>query len=214
MERIERSESIREIAMALSKFQGEVQNPKSISTNPNFNSRYAPLSEVINTIKESLAKYGLSIIQVPYTNEDNVVVETTLLHSSGEWIKSPPLSLKMDNMTAQGAGAAITYARRYSLAAMLNISSEDDLDGNAMLDSYSNVSNEDPEIEDKPINETNYITEKQLKFIHTLAIERGIDKPSLRNLSKTMFGKDSSKDLTKQEASSLIETLQGIEVGD
>lgn len=56
MERIERSESIREIAMALSKFQGEVQNPKSISTNPNFNSRYAPLSEVINTIKESLMK--------------------------------------------------------------------------------------------------------------------------------------------------------------
>lgn len=208
--KMEKSESIKEIALALSMFQGEVLNPKSISINPNFNSKYAPLCEVINTVKETLTKYGLSILQIPYTEGDRVSVETFLMHNSGEWIKSPPLSFKIDNLTAQGAGAAITYARRYSLSAMLNISSEEDLDGNHSDD--FEINNEEIKVESQPIVDNNNVTEKQIKFIHTLAKEKGVDNPSLKNLSKTMFGKESSKNLTKQEASSLIEALQILKI--
>lgn len=173
---MEKSESIKEIAIALSKFQGEF--------------KYAPLG---------LAKYGLAIVQAPYTEGENIIVETFLLHNSGEWIKTPPLSLKMERLTAQGAGSAITYARRYALSALLNISSEEDIDGN--FTESENV--EQPtEIQEEPV------TEKQIKYIHVLAKEKGIDNTSLKNYSKALFTKESSKELTKKEASSLIEALQ------
>lgn len=123
-----------------------------------------------------------------------------------ESIKEIVLSFKIDNLTAQGAGAAITYARRYSLSAMLNISSEEDLDGNQRDD--IEINNGEIKVESQPIVDNNNITDKQIRFIHTLAKEKGVDNPSLKNLSKTMFGKESSKDLTKQEGSSLIEALQ------
>jgi len=159
---MEKSESIKEIAIALSKFQGEF--------------KYAPLG---------LDKYGLSVVQAPYTEGENIIVETFLLHNSGEWIKTPLLSLKMEKLTAQGVGSAITYARRYALSALLNISSEEDVGQ-----------------EEEPI------TEKQIKYIHVLAKEKGIDNTSLKNYSKALFTKDNSRELTKKEASSLIEALQ------
>lgn len=197
---MEKSESIKEIAIALSKFQGESLNPKNTAQNPSFNNKYAPLCEVINTTRQGLSKYGLSIVQAPYTEGENIIVETFLLHTSGEWIKSPPLSLKMEKITAQGAGSAITYARRYALSALLNISSEEDVDGNTTVEI---------EIVDQPTElQEELITEKQMKYIHVLAKEKGIDNTSLKNYSRSLFSKESSKDLTKKEASSLIEALQ------
>lgn len=125
-----KSESIKNIAVALCKFQEEVKNPKNIANNPYFKSKYAPLDEVVNTIKPLLAKNGLSYIQTPGGDGEHITVTTMLMHSSGEWIESDPLVLKADKATAQGAGSAITYARRYSLCAVLGITSEDDDDGN------------------------------------------------------------------------------------
>src|SRR5699024_5628712 len=116
---------------ALGKFQGEVKNPANTATNPFFKSKYAPLNDVLNTVRPILSKHGLSVLQAPHTEGENVTITTILMHESGEWIESPPLSLKMDKVTAQGAGSAITYARRYALSAVLGISSEDDDDGNA-----------------------------------------------------------------------------------
>ena len=127
---MKKSEEIKELAIALSKFQGEVENPKNIAENPFFRSKYAPLETVLNTVRPILSKHGLSIIQIPSSEGQNVTITTTLIHSSGEWIESVPLSLKMDKVTAQGAGSAITYARRYAVSAILGISSEDDDDGN------------------------------------------------------------------------------------
>ena len=209
---MEKSESIKEIAVALSKFQGESLNPKNTAQNPSFNSKYAPLCEVINTTRQGLSKYGLSIVQAPYTEGENIIVETFLLHTSGEWIKSPPLSLKMEKLTAQGAGSAITYARRYALSSLLNISSEEDIDGNTTfqnLAAISKVKPEENEIVDQSTElQEELITEKQIKYIHVLAKEKGIDNTSLKNYSRSLFNKESSKDLTKKEASSLIEALQ------
>lgn len=194
---MESSVSIKEIALALSNFQGEVANPKNTATNPSFNSKYAPLSEVINTIKDGLARNGLSIVQNPYTDGDNVIVETILLHNSGEWLKAPPLSLKMDTVTAQGAGSAITYARRYAISAILNISSEEDNDGNEI---------KTPEEE--------MITDRQIKYIHVLAKEKEIDNATLKDYSISKFGKDSMKELTKLQASKFIEDLNAIKTND
>jgi hypothetical protein len=125
-----KSESIKNIAKALSDLQGEIQNPKNTANNPFFNSKYAPLPDVIAEARPLLKKYGLSILQSPSGDGQNITVTTLIMHESGEWIETEPLTLKADKITAQGAGSAITYGRRYSLSAVLNISSEDDDDGN------------------------------------------------------------------------------------
>jgi hypothetical protein len=125
-----KSESIKNIADALSKFQGEIENPKNTADNPFFKSKYAPLQDVLNLVRPKLAKYGLSILQFPSGDGEKIVIHSLLMHSSGEWIEMEPLILKAEKATAQGAGSAITYGRRYALSAILGISSEDDDDGN------------------------------------------------------------------------------------
>lgn len=136
---MQKSESVAKLAQALAKFQAEVKNPKNTDTNPQYRSKYAPLDVVINTVKPILAKYGLSFMQSTGSGEgENIIIITILMHESGEWIESEPLTLPayqlksggVKEYNAQGAGSSITYGRRYSLAAALGISSEDDSDGN------------------------------------------------------------------------------------
>ena len=127
---MKKSESIANLAQALCDFQGEITNPKNTAANPFFKSKYAPLSEVINTTKELMFKHGLSCLQSPSGDGEHIIITTLLMHSSGEWIEGEPLVLKADKVTAQGAGSAITYGRRYALSAILGIASEEDDDAN------------------------------------------------------------------------------------
>jgi hypothetical protein len=135
------SESINQLASALSKFQGEVKNPHNEATNPQFRSKYAPLDVVINTVKPLLLKYGLSFIQSTSTSEENVGITTLLMHESGEWIESDTLYLPAyqsksggaKEFNAQAIGSSTTYGRRYSLSAILGLSSEDDDDANGQV---------------------------------------------------------------------------------
>ena len=103
-----RSESIKNIAKALAQFQAEVKNPANTETNPYFKSKYAPLNNILNLVRPLLSKHGLSILQSPSGDGQNVTVTTLITHESGEWIESEPLTLKAEKATAQGAGSAIT----------------------------------------------------------------------------------------------------------
>lgn len=126
------SENINELATALAKAQGEMKNAGKTSDNPFFKSKYADLAEILNAVREPLSKYGLSISQlydgmgVP---DKTITVTTLLMHSSGQYI-SNSANYPVAKADIQGVGSAITYARRYSLAAILGLSQEDD-DGNA-----------------------------------------------------------------------------------
>ena len=128
---MEKSESIENLAKALTAFQSEVKNPANTANNPFFKSKYAPLNDILKEIRPLLSKHGLSVLQAPSGNGETISVTTLLMHTSGEWIEACPLSLRADKPTAQGGGSAITYARRYALSAVLGFSSEDDDDGNA-----------------------------------------------------------------------------------
>jgi len=126
------SNEINELAIALAKCQGEMESAKKDSDNPFFKSKYADLSSVWATCRIPLTKNGLSIAQTLETINDKLHLNTLLLHSSGQWIKStmPIISAKQD---AQGMGSGITYARRYCLSAIIGISQDDD-DGEAAVD--------------------------------------------------------------------------------
>lgn len=125
-----KSESIKSFAEAMAKFHGEVKNPPKTADNPFFKSKYTPLDVIIDTAKPLLNKHGLSYIQSCSGDGQNITVTTLLMHSSGEWVETDPLTLKADKATAQGAGSAITYGRRYALAAALGLASDEDDDGN------------------------------------------------------------------------------------
>ncbi len=123
------SEQINEIANALSKAQADITPAIKESTNPFFKSKYADLSSVWGACREPLTKNGLAVLQTMEYKDSQMVLITTLTHSSGQWIRSclPILPVKQD---AQSIGSAITYMRRYSLAAMVGVIADDD-DGNA-----------------------------------------------------------------------------------
>jgi hypothetical protein len=128
-----RSETFKEFASAFAKFQADVQNPKLTAENPHFRSRYAPLSEVLNTVRPILAKHGLSVFQDVATEEDKVVVTTVLLHESGEYLQSSPLKIPAGRggkpADAQGIGSATSYGKRYQLQAAIGVAADEDNDG-------------------------------------------------------------------------------------
>ena len=136
------SDSVGSIAAALSKAQANIQHAVKSSTNPQTRSKYADLTGILDTARQPLAENELAVIHSPYALPDGVnVLVTTVMHSSGEWVRSvTPVNPRVKISGGGGAvmavddmqtiGAAITYARRYALAAMLGIGQEDD-DGNA-----------------------------------------------------------------------------------
>ena len=140
-----RSEQINELAGALALAQAELENATKSSNNPHFKSKYADLAEVLNTVRPVLAKHGLSFVQFPgYAHEPKVVaVETILMHKSGQFI-SGTVAAPVSKPDAQGVGSAITYCRRYSLAAVVGIAQEDD-DGNEASGRGKAERNTDPE---------------------------------------------------------------------
>jgi len=82
-----KSESIKNISTALSKFQGEVKNPPKSANNPFFKSKYTTLDVLVDTAKPILQSNGLSYIQSCGGDGSNVSLTTLLMHSSGEWIE-------------------------------------------------------------------------------------------------------------------------------
>jgi len=119
------SEQINELAAALVLAQGEIENASKTSSNPHFKSKYADLAEVINCTRPVFAKHGLAVSQCPSYEGGIVSVETVLIHKSGQWMSST-ISSPVSKQDAQGVGSAITYCRRYSLAAVAGIAQEDD----------------------------------------------------------------------------------------
>ena len=113
--------SHKNIATALAAVQVEIQNATLDAENPHYRNRYASLESVLKEARRVLPKHGLAFTQTL----NGMALETSLLHANGEKIcGSCPLVLQRQDM--QGLGSAITYARRYSLAAALGIGQADD----------------------------------------------------------------------------------------
>lgn len=124
------SEIIDKIAPAFCLAQADCNNAKKSSNNPHFKSKYADLTAVWEACSKALYSNRLSVIQgLGEVIDGKLHIETMLLHESGQWIKSTA-SIPLPKQDPQGYGSASTYARRYTLAAMMGIVQEDD-DGNA-----------------------------------------------------------------------------------
>ena len=131
------SPTIAALAAALVKAQSAMGGAKKDSTNPHFKTAYADLASVWDACRAPLANAGLSILQLVSSERlhpseaTHAIIETILAHSSGEWVSST-LAVPLTKSDAQGLGSAITYGRRYALAAIVGVCPADD-DGEAAV---------------------------------------------------------------------------------
>src|SRR5699024_4210009 len=125
------SETITEINKALVGFHNDIKQPLKDKANPFFKSKYVPLANIAEVIDEVAPKHGLAYLQEAYTTDTGQTgVVTRLVHESGEFYQTAPLVLNADKNNAQGQGSVITYERRYQLASLFGITSDEDDDGN------------------------------------------------------------------------------------
>lgn len=119
------------LAEALVAAQAEMPKVEKRGKNPHFKNEYVTLDDLLDAVRPVLNRHGIAVVQMPtfVATTGAPALTTTLLHTSGEKLEtSVPLILQKDDM--QGMGAAITYARRYMLAAALGIAEGTDDDGN------------------------------------------------------------------------------------
>ena len=135
---MKQSDSIDKLATALCKAQAAMGGAVKDSSNPFFKSKYADLGSVVKAIKEPFAESGLSYVQFPYSTEHGVGVTTRLMHITGQWLESE-FVLPLSKADPQGAGSAITYARRYALQSIAGIPTADDDAEAAMLQARKTV---------------------------------------------------------------------------
>lgn len=118
------------LSAALVAFQAECPSVAFDSKNPHFKNRYASLAAIHRAVSPLLAKHGLAVMQFPISEEGRAGCITRILHESGESMEET-LLLPLSKNDPQGAGAAITYARRYGLSGALGLITEEDDDGEA-----------------------------------------------------------------------------------
>lgn len=124
------SENINELIGALAKAQGKIITAKKDKKNPFFKSSYADLSSIWDACRAVLSENGLAVVQTVQSIENKMELVTILAHASGQWIRSqmPVVLAKSD---PQSIGSALTYYRRYALAAIVGVAAADeDDDGN------------------------------------------------------------------------------------
>lgn len=128
------SETIGAIAAALAKAQGDIHpamKDRTAKITQTASYDYATLTSLWESARAALSKNGLAVVQTTdLADNGDVVLITTLMHASGEWIGSVYPVRTKDN-APQTLGSALTYARRYAFGALVGLTSDDDDDGNA-----------------------------------------------------------------------------------
>ncbi|BBO07662.1 ERF family protein [Bradyrhizobium ottawaense] len=134
------SEHIGAIAAALARAQAELTNPEKTLTaqirspflrDDDRTFRYASLASGLDIVRKTLSQQEIATIQTTRVEatSGHIHLTTLLAHSSGEWISSDwPVCAARDIEAPHRMGAALTYARRYALFALVGIAGEDDLD--------------------------------------------------------------------------------------
>jgi hypothetical protein len=206
------------IRMALLNAQDQFGPLLKTEKNPHFKSSYADLAGVIDTVTEALHANDIVVIQVPDMLDGEPILVTTLAHKSGETITGRYPLRTANNSDPQKLGAAMTYARRYSLMAVVGIAPEDD-DGN-----YASGKTEAPVASSRGGGSSNSMYKSspnkppspaQKNLISALA-EQKVNAKTPGDLAKFVKKQvnKSLSDLSSADASTLIEALKAMPDAD
>lgn len=220
------SDEIGELAGALAEAQAELSPAVKNAQNPHLKNRYADIAAVYEAIRETLPKHGLAVSQMVLPHENKARVRTLLMHKSGQWIASECLMPIDGRGGPQGMGSAITYARRYSLSAIVGVVSEDDDDAEAAQGYQQGRPRQQYQQQRQQAQATQQPrpqqtqgseqrpegpSEAQLKAMMALFKECGIDVKEVRiKYTGDVIGRNvnSCSELTRAEASKVIDSLK------
>ena len=195
-----RSETIVKLAIALAKFNSEISSISKDAKNPFFKSDYVTLDKLIFSTREILQKNGLSVLQMPLSKETGEIgIQTVLLHESGEYIESDPLYMKPVKVDPQQAGSLITYLRRYSYQAILNLNTGEDDDANITTHGSNKP---------KDNNSSAVITEAQIKRLYAIGNKANITPSQILEVCKKEFAVTKVENLTKQQYDTICKRLE------
>ena len=188
-----RSKEIKDLCAAIAKAQSEIKIAGLTKENPYFKSRYADLAEMIRVSRPALSKNGLSVIQQVIQNEDGQnILNTILLHSSGQWIESRMRIVPPKN-DVQSMGSYITYLKRYAYGSLVGVvASDEDDDGEVAVHEHRENFNKGTGLNHKynPKQQSyETITKEQLEELryelksHTDLAEEILEKMKIQSLS-------------------------------
>lgn len=194
--------SERTIHQAFIEAYAEMANPKKNATNPAFRSKYANLEELLAVTRPILAAVDLALVQEPVSEEGRSGVHTYLKYKTDETLDFGSYTVPLAKHDAQGAGSAITYTRRYAIAAIFGLAQEDD-DGEA-------AAKPRPKREGKHQAAVKTADAKTLAKIHALRDELGIDAEKylaqLRAVAKHDVASDA--ELSQEAAERLLDAYE------
>jgi hypothetical protein len=165
---------LKELAAALAKAQGSFKHAELDRENPHFKSKYSSLAATIDACKLALAENGLATSQSIERSEHGLIVRTILMHCSGQSISSicPVIT---DKMSMQALGSALTYARRYSFAALVGVASKEgsleDDDGHEASQGNKHLNSHKPA---ESHDQTEYATQVMFDTILATAASNGV----------------------------------------
>ncbi|MFK0524796.1 ERF family protein [Paenibacillus illinoisensis] len=203
------SETNQSIAKGLVAAWGAIETPKHntnvtvrTKTGGSYEFSYTDLDGIFEAIKNVFRDNKIAVIQNAHTDFDEngtayVSVETTLLHESGEWVKSEPLKV-IANQGMQDLGGQITYMKRYSLSAMLGIATEKDDDANGVAGNQVEYKNQQPR----------KLSEAQVKRLYAIAKAKDISAADVKKAIMKDYNKTQAEDLTKEEYDELCGRLE------
>jgi len=202
-----RSESISKLAVSLVKFNSEVSKIAKDAKNPFFKSNYVTLDRLIEATRPILQENGLVVMQSPLSKEDGSIgIQTLLIHESGEFIESEPIFMKPAKANdPQQAGSIISYMRRYSYQAILNLNTGEDDDANKS----TGEENIKAKLNDKSYSNNKELSEEQVKELYLVGYKAGYTYKKVDEAIKNNYGK-AVKDITIEEYKNAIDGFQKI----
>lgn len=162
-----------EIIKALVKTQMEIKPPVKDKIN-RFKTKYASIDAIYDACRIPLATNGLSLSHSVETTEGKHYLKTTLFHVSGEQINNV-IPLFIDQLTSQGLGAALTYAKKNAVCCILGLPTEEDDDGNKASDEQSPTKSNQPKtfLNDQQIDEIEQFIEDDVGLLNRILVGYG-----------------------------------------
>lgn len=203
------------LAQALVAAQKDMPKVEKDGRNPHFRSEFVTLDNLLDHVRPVLNKHGIAVVQLPAEIGGAPALTTTLIHgATGETIAATmPLVLAKNDM--QGVGAAITYARRYMLAAALGIAEGEDDDGNQASTPSPKAATPSraatpptPEPEQGFQPPAQVISEAQLRRLWAIVREKGVPETWVKDQIQQIAGVDTSKEIPRDKYDQVIAAIQ------
>ena len=178
-----------------------MQTPKFDSKNPHFNNRFASLGEVTRVAKEALLAQGIVLTQPCGIGPDGTIGVSTVLRSGDEVLDLGTIAMLMP-ADPQKIGSAITYFRRYSLAAALALVADEDDDAEAASTPPA------PPARPKPAAKAALANDGQRKKVFATLREKGLTTDQIRAFAVVVTEKEHSAEWTSDDITHMLETAE------